>query len=336
MSSAAAKKPRREDDKLDADTEAEVTKFLTPGELGRVRQTERRARHRTYRTTKIKVPASLLPLRYLYDDFSYDDYSDYSDGDDQTDELLSLSFWNKYDLKNVTEIDASNSGITTADLRYIAEQCPKLTSLDISGYNVNVPSEAVVPILEQCRNLTTLCIQSITDTAFTASLLTCPKLTFLQLWYPLMTDEGLRAISQRCPNLAHLDLTFAHNRYSYGVITFEGVIALAEGCPRLKYLELGYLKEALNLESLRALAVGCPLLSVLRICINYEREQEELEEWIQECYPLFAQHLQQQLIIDSDYDEVVIDPTSGASGGASGAARQLASQFVSAFGPLRF
>ena len=316
MAASAPKKSRRED--LNVDPQRRILDFLTVKQAGRMRSTEMDAQGREFSAyrTKITVPKSLLPLRHLYDDYSDDD-------DDPTEDLASISFWELYNLETVTEIDARKSGITTADLRYIAEKCPKLASLNISGHNNFDPSEAVVPILEQCRNLTTLWIEGIRDTAFTALSLTCPKLTFLQLHYAQLTDRGLRAISQRCPYLTHLDLMFAHDRYTYaGVISSEGVIALAEGCPQLTFLELGYLREALNLKSLFALAVGCPLLSVLNTFIDCDEDQEELEQWIQECYPLFAQNLQQQLIVNEnchfDYGEIVIKPASDAVGASGG------------------
>lgn len=289
-----------------------------------MRLTEKTARGRKFSAyrTKITGPKSRLPLRHLYD--AYDD-----DDDDPTEDLVSIEFWDRYNLETVTEIDARKSGITTADLRYIAEKCPKLASLNISGYNMHVPSAAVLPILKQCRNLTTLCIDSIRDTAFTELSLTCPKLTFLQLHHAQLTDRGLCAISQRCPNLTHLDLMFTHDRYTYrGVISSDGVIALAEGCPRLTFLELGYLKEALNFESLRALAVKCPLLSVLNTI-------QQLKQWINESlHSLFARNLKQQLIVNENshktYEKIVIKPASdavnasggGASGGAGGSPKK--------------
>jgi hypothetical protein len=346
---AAPKKPRHKVDKTNEDSEARIADFLTERELGRLRATEARARERCYHRTKITVPPNLLPLRHLQEEWSaqqsYDEDDEFDEDDEDdipTEDLpASTRFWNLYNLDTVTEIDARNSGITPADLRYVAQQCPQLTSLDIrSDLFRGVRSKDVVPILDQCRNLTTLRVTSIQDVAFTNLSQTCPKLTHLNLEWARLTDKGLRAIAHRCPNLTHLNLQFTLDRLDRPLlgeplsdITHEGIIALARGCPKLTFLASGYLTAPFNVESLRALATGCPRLAHLDIYIPCDEDQDDLNEAIRQAYALFAQHLQQPLTVFFsrrsvvEHEEVdgrgpdkirVINPTFigvGASGG---------------------
>jgi len=335
---APAPKKSRHGNKTNEDSEARIADFLTERELGRLRATEARARERGYSgyRTKITVPPNLLPLRHLYEEWSAQQSDDEDDQDDPTEDLpASTRFWNLYNLNTVTEIDARNSGITAADLRYVAQQCPQLTSLDIrinwgNGFRSNVQSKDVVPILEQCRDLTILRVTSIQDVAFTNLSQTCPKLTHLNLEWARLTDEGLRAIAHHCPNLTHLDLQFTLDRLDrphlgepLSDITHEGIIALARGCPKLTFLASGYLTAPFNVESLRALATGCPRLAHLDIYIPCDEDQDDLDEAIRQAYAFFAQHLLQPLTIYglddglSDKIETVINPV-GASGGGGG------------------
>ena len=55
MSLAGAKKARREDERLNEDTEGHITDFLTPRELSRLRATEKRAQNRTYSAAVTKM-----------------------------------------------------------------------------------------------------------------------------------------------------------------------------------------------------------------------------------------------------------------------------------------
>jgi hypothetical protein len=237
--SSAAKKSRREesrrhDDKLGEYTEREVTNFLTSRELGRVRATERGARDRKYSAaiTKITVPRDLD---------------------------IPLNFWQRYNLKTVTEIDGSRSNITDADLQYVAQHCPNLTTLDLGWCQDRITDAGVVALAQGCPQLSTLNLgdcDQITDASVIALSQWCPQLSSLDLcWLEKITDVALIALSQGSPQLSFLDLERCY------MITDEGIIALAQGCPELATLSL-YNCDQLTDGSIIALA-GCRKLKKL-------------------------------------------------------------------------
>ena len=85
MSSMAAKRARREHRALNDDTEGRVSDFLTNRELGRVRQTEKRAVNRKY------SPALRKIQRRGRDEYSKVD--------------IPSTFWQQYHLNRITDIE---------------------------------------------------------------------------------------------------------------------------------------------------------------------------------------------------------------------------------------
>ena len=184
MSSAAAKKTRREDDKLGEDIEGEVTNFLTQRELGRVRTTERRARHRKYSAaiTKITVPR---------------------------DSEIQLNFWQRYNLETVTEIDGELSNMTDADLEYVvAPDCPNLTSLNLQNCG-GLTDAAVIALSQGCPRLSfldlTFC-QELTDESVIALAQGCPELATLSLYACYHVTYAAVIALAECQKLEKLDL----------------------------------------------------------------------------------------------------------------------------------
>ena len=324
MSSAATKKTRREDNKLHADTEGEVTDFLTHRELGRVRTTERGAQSRRYSAaiTKITVPRN-------------------SD--------IPLNFWQRYNLETVTEIDGKWSNMTDADLEYIvAQECPNLTSLDLTKdasawpANSNITNAGLIALARGCPKLVSLNLRGchhITRRGMIALAQGCPQLSSLNLQNCRgITDAAVIALSQECPELSSLNFTWCKQ------ITDAAVIALSKGCPRLSFLDLTFCEELTD-ESVIALAQGCPELATLNLygChhVTYAavtalagcRKLKKLD--LQ--YTGFGDYDDWKLLMHNaqSFFETRVRRRGGWSS-ASGAARQLASQLVSAFGPLRF
>ena len=209
MSLAAAKKARREDERLNEDTEGHITDFLTPRELSRLRATEKRAQNRTYSAaiTEITVPQNVK---------------------------ITLGFWKQYNLSTITEIDADMANLKDTDLQYLArQQCPRLTYLNLN-HNTAITDGGVIAIAQNCPQLTSLNLDGcfhITDVGVIAIAQNCPQLSSLGLFEcRQMSDEGVIAIAQNCPQLNYLDLSCTD-------ITDAGVIALAQ-CLSLTTLDI--------------------------------------------------------------------------------------------------
>ena len=254
--SSAAKKSRREDNKLGEDTEGEVTNFLTPRELGRVRATERGARNRKYSAaiTKITVPRNLD---------------------------IPPEFWDLYNLSTVTEINAGLSRIRDTDLFYVAQHCSNLTTVNFYLCTL-ITDEGVIALVQGCSQLLSLNLQQCTRNITDASMIAlaqggCPNLTSLNLCdCKEITDAGVIALAQGCKKLSALNLKFCKH------ITDAAVIALAQGCPRLSYLDLGWCKQITN-AAVIALAQGCPRLSHLDLAECYMITDEGVIALAQGC-----------------------------------------------------
>ena len=255
--------------RLGGDTEGRITDFFTHGDLGRVRATEREARGRSYSaaTTEILVPQNMK---------------------------IPASFWGRYVLGAVTSIKATRSRITDADLKHIAQHCPRLSSLNLDVCN-QITDASVTELARRCSQLSSLNLKGcwkITDAGVVAVSQGCPQLSSLDLSAcDQITDAAVIALAQGCPQLSSLDLKYCDQISDAGVIalgrhcplifslrltseedgtlTDAGVVALAQGCPRLSLLDLSECWRVAD-RGVLALAQHCPQLTYLNLCSCYD------------------------------------------------------------------
>ena len=101
--------------------------------------------------------------------------------------------------------------------------------------------------------------RSISDAGVSAIAQGCPQLTSIDLSNnDIISDVGVSAIAKGCPLLTSIDLFGC-----LGISDF-GVSALARGCYYLRLIELGCLDNISDI-SLLAIAEGCPYLAVVNL-----------------------------------------------------------------------
>jgi len=237
MSSAREKKLRKEQEhdtnrisRQPDDTESHIGGFFTPADVNAWRRTSKQSRN-------FKRTQETLVLPWDFDASIQQNWK-----------LLE-----HYNLSAVKRVKASGASVST-DLLYAI--C-KGTEQNLLYLN-----------LSDSQNFQrTQHRQWITDDVLETITALCPKLETLRLAHVCrsITDAGLIALSQRCPQLSYLNLSPDEEfMYSVKQITDRGVIALSQGCPQLSFLNLEYRNQITD-ASVIALAQGCPKLSSLNI-----------------------------------------------------------------------
>ncbi|CAM0874044.1 unnamed protein product [Alopecurus aequalis] len=156
------------------------------------------------------------------------------------------------------------SNISSTGLVRIAENCKKLTSLDIQACYIGDPG--LIAIGKGCKllnNLNLRYVEGPTDEGLIGLIKSCGQ-SVVSLgvgncaW---VTDASLHAVGSHCPNLETLSLEVEH-------VKNEGVISVAKGCRLLKTLKLQCI--GTGDEALEAIGSCCSLLESLSLN-NFER-----------------------------------------------------------------
>lgn len=126
--------------------------------------------------------------------------------------------------------------ITDECLNAIATNCPNLTNLDLSCYNL-ITDFGLAAIANRCPNLTDLrlfflCGFEITDVGLTSIAHCCANLKRVTLVNINITDASLISIAENCPNLIKLVLERC------ALITDVGIVAITKNCHALTSLVL--------------------------------------------------------------------------------------------------
>ncbi len=153
--------------------------------------------------------------------------------------------------------------ITDSGLDTLARGCPQLSSLDLAQCKqiTNIGLDALVRGCPKLSSLDLSQCKQITGSGITALLKGCPNLANLNLWgCDQIKDNELITLAQSRPNLSSLDLSWCTQ------ITDIGLRALAEGCPNLSSLNLSHCAKITH-GALHALAQGCPHLSSLDLSL---------------------------------------------------------------------
>lgn len=138
------------------------------------------------------------------------------------------------DCRNLTSLSGFWE-VAPGHLSIIYPVCKKLISLNLSYAPVN--NTELAELASQCQNLRRLWIlDSIEDTGLKAFASTCRDLRDLRV-YPTegqgqgVSEEGLVAISEGCPNLTSI-------LYFCGQMTNAAVVTMARNCPKLESFRL--------------------------------------------------------------------------------------------------
>ncbi|KAF2576044.1 hypothetical protein F2Q70_00000178 [Brassica cretica] len=138
------------------------------------------------------------------------------------------AMWRKIDMRNSGDLGSSNlrslklvkcSPLTCEGLTEAIVKLPLLEELQVSYCSLSVESLKVVG--QSLPNLKTLklnriyrrfpCRPYVSDDDALAIAETMPRLSHLQLFANKLTNAGLNAILDHCPNLEHLDLRLCHS-----------------------------------------------------------------------------------------------------------------------------
>jgi hypothetical protein len=163
--------------------------------------------------------------------------------------------------RRLTTFGLPESRITDAGVIDLAQHCPLLTTVIISGC-VQLTDASFVALAEYCSQLTVIdafrC-NLLTDNSLVALGRCCPRLANVE--FPecvLLTDAGVIALAEGCPLLTDVGLN------SCTLLTDAGVTALAKHCSRLKMLHL-HGCDQLTDASVDALAEHCKHLVLVNL-----------------------------------------------------------------------
>jgi hypothetical protein len=157
---------------------------------------------------------------------------------------------------HLTTLDLSGTQATDASVSKVAESCPLLATLDLDW--TQVTDVGVAKVAEGCPLLATLSLSStqVTDVGVSKVAESCPQLANLYLSGTQVTDVGVSKVGEGCPQLATLYLDDTQ-------VTDVGVSKVAEGCPLLATL---YLRETQVTDvGVAKVGEGCPLLATLSL-----------------------------------------------------------------------
>ena len=319
---AAGEEKRDYSQSLGDDAESHISDYLRLPELGRLRQTQSRARSRRYgaATTKVRVP--------------------------QLPRTIPQNFWQTFRWSVVRDIDAFHSDLRDEDLVMIAQKCPNLTSLDVTDCR-NLQAEfGILAVARQCTRLETLELDEcrhVSDATLLALAENCPRLRNFALYGNVkVTDVGmatlaskcsllhtvrltevdkigddtLKALAQNCPNVTIVDVDRCENVGDEGIValaescrdlqnlcfidanncTVKSVHAIARNCNKVTHLHVAD-DSCLSLRSLEALANGCPLLQELHTVGTDVEEFYAFLHRVQNIEEMFQNRLRQTLEI---------------------------------------
>eukprot|EP00899_Mesostigma_viride_P023985 jgi/Mesvir1/4771/Mv22187-RA.1 len=144
-------------------------------------------------------------------------------------------------------------GVSDAGLRALAESCPNLTALDVSGCPVY--GSGILAVARSCPRLRrlgmTACKSYDLDSTLVEIARRCPQLEALDVDYSEVTDEGVAALAHGCPLLRRLVLPKR--------VTSSSIKEVAQHCPLLEHLGIHSISDAM----LESLAAHCPRLQRL-------------------------------------------------------------------------
>eukprot|EP00899_Mesostigma_viride_P025272 jgi/Mesvir1/592/Mv02033-RA.1 len=167
----------------------------------------------------------------------------------------------------------------------IAQHCPGLRSLDMSGFPVSVENERVPTPYDrmQLREWENVCVK---DDGLAAVLQNCLQLEVLRLrGWDRLTDAGLTMVGDSCRRLRKLDVSGLRGGFtdqglaamapnlgalevlrasSCDAVTDVSLVALARHCPRLKDVDVSFCE--VGDEGITALVRHCALVTLRARC----------------------------------------------------------------------
>eukprot|EP00899_Mesostigma_viride_P024232 jgi/Mesvir1/4994/Mv18036-RA.1 len=142
-------------------------------------------------------------------------------------------------------------GVNDAGLIALAESCPNLTALDVSGCPVYASGiRAVAMSCPRLRRLGMTACRS-DDSMLVEIACLCPRLEALDVDYSAVTDDGVAAIAHGCAHLRRLVLPKG--------VTCSSIRKVARHCLFLEHLGVHAVSDAM----LESLAAHCPRLQRL-------------------------------------------------------------------------
>ncbi|XP_042459382.1 transport inhibitor response 1-like protein [Zingiber officinale] len=144
------------------------------------------------------------------------------------------------------------SGFRVLDPEYlpaIFPACANLVSLNLS-YAVFI-AEQLKPVIAQCHNLQTFWVL---DT---------------------VGDDGLRSVAKNCKKLSELRVfPMDATEDSEGFVSDSGLVAISEGCPNLR--SILYFCQRMTNAAVVTMSKNCPNLAVFRLCIMGRHRPDRL------------------------------------------------------------
>jgi len=179
--------------------------------------------------------------------------------------------------KNIRYLSLANQDINYEGLQSLSEGCPNLTNLNLKWCR-GVTDRGIGQIVRACSRLQSLFLDgtNVSNTGLASIAAHGKNLWFLSLASAqgIITDEGLQALSEGCPNLGHLNLQGVKN------ISAKGLKLILQNSKKLYNLNLS--KVSLTQNDLTALIPFFRNLRALDI--------SEIDINLDEAAGLIAQH----------------------------------------------
>ncbi|XP_002981422.2 protein AUXIN SIGNALING F-BOX 3 [Selaginella moellendorffii] len=155
------------------------------------------------------------------------------------------------------------------ELRTALSNCKDLRHL--SGFWMVEPIfiPLIYPLAQNLLSLN-LSYATIRATEFAKLIQRCPKLE--TLWVlDSVEDRGLQTVGETCKNLVELRV-FPTDHGGQGSVTEAGLVAVSQGCPNLSSV-LYFCKQCTN-QAIETVATNCPMLTRFRLCIITPRQRD--------------------------------------------------------------
>ena len=151
-------------------------------------------------------------------------------------------------------------------LTCIGTHCPNLTTLHLAlTSGPDVTDALLTAIIQGCPLLDLLIGKCIKPNNILSALASyCPRLKRLHMSHMMLTDEGLISLTQGCPDLVALYLSYCHHG---GSLTDKGIKAIAAYCPQLQEFSV-YYDETITDDSLCNLFASRTNLHTVSLCMT--------------------------------------------------------------------
>ena len=160
-------------------------------------------------------------------------------------------------------VDLEDCGAHDADMIAFAKECPRLEWISLR-FSRGIGATGFMALTENCpllRSVDFSGFEHLTDMGLIALAIGCPLLKSVKVRYQNVSARSrLDTLKYRCPKGS----VYHSYHEDYWEVSDDGVVALVQGCPQLEIIDLTACRN-LTAVSIAAIAACCPLLKSIDI-----------------------------------------------------------------------